>query len=437
MSNKTLKTILIILVLLAVTLTAVKLTGIDKDVDFKDMDLSFGNAAEKEREEKIDKIMKSDFFDDFEENVQPNITPINITSSSRYEAVHEYSISPEKVKNPVEINCLVPQKYRRLYVEILCSLNDCVGEIDLITQATEDDVKRAIIYVRDLNPQLFYVDWSSYSFNSSGEKIRQLKMKFLFDDVKKAKKEFDSAVDGIISEANKLPNLFERELYVHDYLVNNTTYLVDDGDTGTAYGAIVNKKARCEGYARAFQLLMLRLGIPTISVTGISENDTHMWNKVDLYGKYYNVDVTFDDDSSISAVTNLTVNEISHSCFNVTDSIINRTHTQNPLESKDQFGSYQTLITFDCNSDDFNYYRIKGLSVKNASQLKYLFEKYSSEKRVTVFFETEMPSIITVQQAFSEYFKDSYRSGGYTFYYNPEQSSVYLRNVYEINWELN
>ena len=61
----------------------------------------------------------------------------------------------------------------------------------------------------------------------------------------------------------------------------------------TAYGALVNKEAVCEGYAKAYKLLMDAMGIPCDVVI----NEEHAWNVVCLEGKWYLVDVTNDDTS--------------------------------------------------------------------------------------------------------------------------------------------
>ena len=62
----------------------------------------------------------------------------------------------------------------------------------------------------------------------------------------------------------------------------------------SAYSALVNGRTVCAGYARAFQYLMQRLGIPCYYCTGYAGED-HAWNIIKLGEDYYNVDVTWDD----------------------------------------------------------------------------------------------------------------------------------------------
>ena len=55
---------------------------------------------------------------------------------------------------------------------------------------------------------------------------------------------------------------YEKELFFHDYLIEHCAYHEDTGNwqAYTAAGALLNGKAVCEGYSRAFQLLLNQEG---------------------------------------------------------------------------------------------------------------------------------------------------------------------------------
>ncbi len=93
---------------------------------------------------------------------------------------------------------------------------------------------------------------------------------------------------------------FQKAAVLHDYLAVNVEYDYDNMENKTvpaasynAYGALVNGTAVCEGYALAYKYLLGKAGIESYMVT--SESMTHAWNLVKLGGKYYHVDVTWDD----------------------------------------------------------------------------------------------------------------------------------------------
>ena len=92
---------------------------------------------------------------------------------------------------------------------------------------------------------------------------------------------------------------WEMALAIHDRLIEYLSYVSTDKDQ-TAYGAIVEKKAVCAGYARAYQYLLNRVGIRALTVEGDSidedGSERHAWTvfwldeDVCLY-----TDVTWDD----------------------------------------------------------------------------------------------------------------------------------------------
>ncbi|ORX51421.1 hypothetical protein BCR36DRAFT_411886 [Piromyces finnis] len=81
--------------------------------------------------------------------------------------------------------------------------------------------------------------------------------------------------------------------YIHDYLVTKIIYTLDESMIyiRTLYGALVENKCVCEGYAEAFQYIAQQYGINCI----IARSSVHEWNFVELNDKWYVVDVTYDD----------------------------------------------------------------------------------------------------------------------------------------------
>ena len=86
---------------------------------------------------------------------------------------------------------------------------------------------------------------------------------------------------------------------LHDYLVRNCVYdrsAVNEviSPSRTAYGALANGKAVCQGYSLAYKLLLRRAGVPAIYVG--SDSMQHAWNMVQMENNgWYHVDVTWDD----------------------------------------------------------------------------------------------------------------------------------------------
>lgn len=89
---------------------------------------------------------------------------------------------------------------------------------------------------------------------------------------------------------------YDKILAIHDYIVNNTKYNIDDENkkntaSSTAIGVLFNKKATCNGYTDTASLLLDRLNIPNVRIS----NDKHIWNLVYIDNKWLHMDVTWDD----------------------------------------------------------------------------------------------------------------------------------------------
>ena len=112
--------------------------------------------------------------------------------------------------------------------------------------------------------------------------------------------EVDTAVAALLSELN-LEGLsdYEKIMHIYDHLTPLIEYDNSFIDSSyTAYGAIVNHTAVCQGYSLLFYRLMLELGIDCRIITGKAidqgEEEPHAWNIVKLGDVYYNVDFTWD-----------------------------------------------------------------------------------------------------------------------------------------------
>ncbi|MBE6847094.1 MAG: hypothetical protein E7503_03040 [Ruminococcus sp.] len=115
-------------------------------------------------------------------------------------------------------------------------------------------------------------------------------------------------------------------LLAHDALVNRCAYndtVYSAAENHSAYGALINGNAVCEGYAEAYQLLMDIAGIECLYVEG-DASERHGWNMIRLEDGYYHVDATWDDPVAEGGAQHLL-----HDYFLVDDEKIGVTHTWN------------------------------------------------------------------------------------------------------------
>lgn len=134
---------------------------------------------------------------------------------------------------------------------------------------------------------------------------------------------------------------FEKELALHDWLVEWGEYDLSVHDAATPmgradntnpYGMLVGGYGICLGYAATFQLLMDLSGVECITVVGASSwsEEDHAWNMVKLEGEWYCVDPTWDDPilTNPAAFTQGELVRRHHGYFNVTSDWMRSTNHQ-------------------------------------------------------------------------------------------------------------
>jgi len=93
---------------------------------------------------------------------------------------------------------------------------------------------------------------------------------------------------------------------IHDYLCNIITYNTDavgnsanhmDAHSAGPVFTEDDPLVVCEGYGKAFKVLCDEYDIPCALIVGTGNGGAHLWNYVQINGKWYAVDVTWDDQT--------------------------------------------------------------------------------------------------------------------------------------------
>lgn len=111
---------------------------------------------------------------------------------------------------------------------------------------------------------------------------------------------------------------------IHNYIVNHCQYARTQ-NAFTAYGALVDQTAVCQGYAAAFNLMAAKCGLKSMTVCGTAKGGAHAWNYVKIGSKYRYIDCTWDDTGDIGT-------GIIQTYFNVTANKLKETHSWNQAD---------------------------------------------------------------------------------------------------------
>lgn len=139
----------------------------------------------------------------------------------------------------------------------------------------------------------------------SGYYYYTLKFTTEYNDSAAEETKVDAVVNKFIAsiDTNKLSD-YQIIKKVHDFVCNQTTYDYPAAKYSgapvyryafSAYGALCKGECVCQGYALAFYRICKELGYSTRFVS----SDLHAWNIVELDGKYYFVDCTWDDKDEL------------------------------------------------------------------------------------------------------------------------------------------
>lgn len=208
----------------------------------------------------------------------------------------------------------------------------------LLNEASELDVRRYDLSVEDWyeaaklvatvvneDPGLFY-GASTMGYSYLGEKI--VRLNFYYQYSQAERQAYTRKLEQITALVTPGMTDEEKALVLHDYLAQNCAYAYREYLDGTldqhrevysAYGALVEGRAVCNGYALAYEALLQAVGINSFKCS--SEEMNHAWNIVQIDGQWYHVDVTWDDPAPNSEGT------VGHNYFLLSDAEIkNRGH---------------------------------------------------------------------------------------------------------------
>ena len=184
------------------------------------------------------------------------------------------------------------------------------------------------------NPQFFWTKGYSYSYRQSTNSVVEICLA-CSDDYSNGeerivlKEKIEGTIEGYLDKVAGLGTDYEKELVLHDALAENLNYAYDSSGepqqerwAHTIVGAFdkTHNGVVCEGYAKAFQLLLNACGIENIYIVGDAKTGSswggHAWNQVKIEEQWYNVDLTWNDGTY----------SYTHRYFNVPDSSFTLTH---------------------------------------------------------------------------------------------------------------
>lgn len=214
---------------------------------------------------------------------------------------------------------------------------------------SKEEYEHVYLMLAMQEPQFFYLS----NIYETADQMAEANMHYRVekDQIAVMRSQMDLAADRILKQADTASGEMQRMQMIHDGVAALCEYS-EDSFQSEAYGCLVNGRAKCEGYSKALLYVARRGGINIMNVPGTIRNgENHVWNVAQIEGKYYNFDVTWDDDEQYRG-------NVIHSCFAVPDDLF--------LDHHPDLTAYRPPT---CSDGDRDYYKMNNLTVDSADAL--------------------------------------------------------------------
>lgn len=142
-----------------------------------------------------------------------------------------------------------------------------------------------------------YIGASYGGINTENDEYTDVEYTFDYVLSLDQEKELDAAVKKCLDElGTEGKSEYRKVKLIYDYICDNVKYDTTDSYSlnYTAYGALIEGKAVCAGYADLFYRLALEAGLDARVICGDGYGGPHAWNIVKIGDVYYNLDSTWD-----------------------------------------------------------------------------------------------------------------------------------------------
>ena len=293
------------------------------------------------------------------------------------------------------------------YGEIYAVLTDMLEKVELSSK-DPDEVDLAFRAVMLDHPEIFYVKGYSIGKYMNGQILKRIVFSGTYtmpkDRVERGREEVDAYVDRVIAGCPEGDD-YDKIKYVYEYLIRNNEYVPESENNQNILSVVENGQTVCQGYTKAMQLILNKMGIFCTLVNGRAcgqegvpdseelanaqnvEWGGHVWNIVKCNGMYYNVDVTWgdaviklmSDDGTLSRDV-----EMNYEFFLVDDPTLDDNHDPEPVVNMPR-----------CTSMEDNYYRHEGLyfTEVNTDQFRRVFDNALSLGERYLFIKASSPEV--------------------------------------------
>jgi hypothetical protein len=337
-------------------------------------------------------------------------------------------VAPAKLITQKTINISAPVKsYNELFAVISDSLNSVCENLNLTIKNTNQwfSKKQFDKCIDQADPQSMFIGpyYKGYNYTyTTGGKIIEMNIHFNYQFPRKILLRYLSETE--IKATNIIntvitPDMedYQKEIALHNYIVNHTRY--DDlnyrnntvpDESYTPYGILVRNTGVCAGYAHTIKLLLNKVGIECLLVSGKADGGDHAWNIVKIDNEYYHLDTTWDDPVGKEQLT--------YHYFNLSDEMIAVNHTWDK--------SRYPL----CSATKYNYYRMNDLWVKDMGECEQRIQNAVANREESIQLKVSGFNLTAFKKTMKSLLKKMSFVGQYTYSYDQDLGIVEIQFQY-------
>ena len=359
-----------------------------------------------------------------------NVIKLKIEEAqSKYE---QYSESFEINELTINMNSYYYNKLndgqKKIYESIANAVKNFESEFpirDYVADSKENFAQEVSVsiaaFIND-HPEVFYIEsqYSTYTLSGFDGDIGYIKLNYTEPTLEDVNLKIEAIKQKIKEYTEGTQNLsdYEKELYIHDKLAQNVTYSnLEDLPRAyhTAEGPFLENIGVCDGFTKTLQILYDQVGIDSIIVLGVLDDNPHAWNLVNIEDNWYHVDLT----SSRSIVEETGI--ITHAYFNLSDERMKKIAT---------FDNPELLPKAD--SLDYNYYIYNDYVVYStddmSGKLNEIYQDFKDKNYIEFYLEGNVSENISSILVSLRRIESNFLDGSKMYYYNIENAIIIPKN---------
>lgn len=258
---------------------------------------------------------------------------------------------------------VLTQSQRNAYDTIVAGLSDpdairnSVIKVSVQYQATGDLVDEIALLAEAVimdHPELYYLK-NSYSYSYAGKRMTEFRIDTMSkEEALSLRESINEGIAYYKQQVSASMSQYEISKQFYELLATKLVYSEATGDRAhSIVGAFVDEQCVCEGFSKAYQLLLNLYGIRAFTVTGVADSgagepENHRWVAAEIENNWYFSDPTWadlKDTSDVNTYPKTGYIKVSYTYLNLTAAEMAMDHTLDDVSQSMTAGLSFTATT--------------------------------------------------------------------------------------------